>query len=163
MARSSGASVRVLCLGNELVADDAFGPLAAGELRRQFPEVEVVESPLSGFYLLDHLLDVGKLVVIDTILTGRAEPGTVHVFSENDVACPPGGSPHYTGIFEALALGRGLELAVPDEVVLIAVEAADLTVVGGPIHPVVRTALPEVVELVEEIVHSPWTGGAVNR
>ena len=149
----STAAPRCLCLGNELIADDAFGILAARALRRRLPAgVEVVETSLSGFYLLDVLSRQGRLVVIDTILTGRAAPGTVYILSEEDVASPPGGSPHYTGLFEALTLLRGLDLPAPAEVVLVAVEAADLTTVGGPVHPAVEAALPQVVCRVEEIL-----------
>ena len=85
---------------------------------------------------------------LGTIRTGRAQPGTVYLFQERDFESAPGVSGHCTGLFEALALGRYLQLAVPDEVVLIDVEAADLTTVGGPVHPAVRAALREVVELV---------------
>ena len=109
-------------------------------------------TSLSGFYLLDVLSRQGRLVVIDTIMTGRAAPGTVYILSEEDVASPPGGSPHYTGLFEALTLLRGLDLPAPAEVVLVAVEAADLTTVGGPVHPAVEAALPQVVGRVEEIL-----------
>ncbi len=152
------AAVRVLCLGNELLADDAFGPLVAAQLRRN-PELEVVEASTSGFDLLDFLLDARRLVVIDAIQTGRAEPGTVHLFQEQDLESAPGASPHYTGLFEALALGRALRLAVPEDVILIAVEAADLTTVGGPVHPAVSAALREVTGLVENIGRKIAEGG----
>ncbi len=145
------AALRVLCLGNELIADDAFGHLVAGELQRRSPRLSVVEASTSGFDLLDYLFDARRLVVIDTIQTGRAEPGTVHLFQEQDLESAPCASPHCTGLFEALALGRQLKLAVPEEVVLIAVEAADLTTLGGPVHPAVRAALREVVALVERL------------
>ena len=45
-------------------------------------------------------------------------------------------------------MGRKLDLDVPQETIVIAVEASDCTTVGGPIHPDVQAAIPEVVELV---------------
>jgi len=45
-------------------------------------------------------------------------------------------------------MGRKLDLDVPKETIVIAVEAADCTTVGGPIHPDVQSAIPAVVELV---------------
>ena len=164
LSRTAKVPVRLLCLGNDLMADDAVGHLAAHELRRfMSDEVEIVESALTGLDLLDLILDARRLVVIDAILTGRAEPGTVHFFTEDDFESPPGGSPHYTGLFEALTLGRGLHLAVPDEVVLIAVEAADVTTVGGAVDPAVRGALPEVVRRVEEILQPSKLKGETPR
>jgi len=47
-----------------------------------------------------------------------------------------------------LAVGRKLDLDVPRETIVIAVEASDCTTVGGPIHPDVQAAIPAVVELV---------------
>ncbi len=155
-SRTAKVPVRLLCLGNDLMADDAVGHLAAHELRRFVSdEVEVVESSLTGLDLLDLILDARRLVVIDAIVTERAEPGTVHFLTEDDVESAHGASPHYTGLFEALTLGRGLHLAVADEVVLVAVEAADVTTVGGAVDPAVQAALPEVLRLVKKIIGSP--------
>src|SRR5208283_5509171 len=49
------APIRILCLGNELLADDAFGSAVAEELRRRFPTMDVVFTTDSGFHLLDNL------------------------------------------------------------------------------------------------------------
>lgn len=143
--------IRVLCLGNDLLADDAFGCLAAEHLRRRVPlAVDVVFSTDGGFSLMDHLEGVSLLVVIDVVMTGKAEAGTVSVFREEDLRSAPGGSPHYVGLFESLALGRKLGLLVPQELVFVVVEAADCLTIGGAMHPAVRSALPVVTERVEE-------------
>ena len=147
-------AARVLCLGNELLADDALGAAVAAELERLGPEgVEVVFTPLTGFYLLEHLLDTPRLVVVDTIVSGAALPGTIRTFREEDVQTPPGGSPHYVGLFEALAAARALGLAAPGEITLLAVEAADCSTVGGAMHPAVKAALPQVVRRVLNLLN----------
>jgi len=147
----SPSSTRLLGLGNEILADDAFGIVAARQIEALgLPGLEVVTSSESGISLLDHLQGAGRLIVTDTIQTGRAEPGTVHVVREQDVAGAPGGSPHFIGLFDTLALGRALGLRMPADVVIIAVEAADCLTLGGPMHPVVAAALPRVVELVRQ-------------
>ena len=86
------ARVRVLGLGNEILADDALGILAARELARLFPpaDVEVVESSQSGLHLLDYVTGVDRLVVIDTVQTGRTAPGEILVVREQDVRSTPG-------------------------------------------------------------------------
>lgn len=145
-------SVRLLCLGNDLLADDAFGYVAAGELRKRLsPHVEVVFTANTGLGLIDHLGQATLLVVIDTVVTGKADPGTVFVVEERDFRSAPGGSPHYIGLFETLALARKLEMAVPDRLVIVAVEAADNLTLGGEMHPAVRAALPAVIERVTEL------------
>ena len=141
--------VRLLGLGNKILADDAFGLLAAREVAWRFQgEIEVVQSSSAGYDLMDHLLGARRLLVVDTIVTGRARPGAISVFTADRVQPAPGGSPHFLGLFEVLAVGRKLHLDVPKEIIVIAVEASDCITVGGPIHPDVQSAIPEVVELV---------------
>ncbi len=148
--------VRVLCLGNDLLADDALGVAVAERIRELFPgQIDVVETPESGFNLMDHLLGSPRLVVIDTVMTGRAEPGTIYVLRENEMRAVPGVSPHYIGLFETLAVGRQLRLPVPEDVVIVAVEAADCFTVGGAMHPAVQAALSEVAGLVRELWRAP--------
>jgi hydrogenase maturation protease len=118
------------------------------------PDVEVVDTSVTGFHLFDHILDTRRLVVIDTILTGTAEPGTIFRLRETDIQSVPGSSQHYVGLFEALGLGRGLHLPVPKEVSIIAVQAADCSTVGGRMHPAVAGAIPAVVNLARDLVGS---------
>jgi hydrogenase maturation protease len=148
------AKVRVLGLGNEILADDALGILAARELAKLYPpdEVEVVESSESGLRLLDHVTNVPRLLVIDTIQTGRAAPGTITLLREPDAPPAPGASAHGTGFFDTLALARNLGLSVPTEVVILTVEAADCLTLGAPMHPAVAAALPRVINQAKAII-----------
>jgi hydrogenase maturation protease len=170
---------RVLCLGNELIADDALGIVVGHRLCRRLAaegtrvaprtagdpavsvrafelpgvgRVEVVATALTGMYLLDAVVGASRLVVVDTVATGAADPGTVLELGEQDLVGPRGGSPHYVGLLEALDLARGLGLAVPSDVVFVAVEAGDSTTVGGRMTASVRAALPAVVERVTALV-----------
>lgn len=147
------APIRVLCLGNPLLADDGFG----GEVARCLGEhpsldAEVVCSIETGFALLDHLLDASHLLVVDTVLTGAAGPGTIYTVWEEEFRAVPGSSPHFVGLFETLALARALHLPAPQDVMILAVEAADCSTVGGTMHPSVQAAVPRVVDLAQEIV-----------
>jgi len=147
---------RVLCLGNDLLADDALGPLVARRLRQlALPNVEVVETAETGFYLLESLLNCSSLLVVDTIVSGNFPPGTVRLLREEDVATIPGTSPHYVGLFEALAVGRALQLSVPETLTLLVVEAGDCLTVGGEMHPEVEKAIASVAEMVCTLVAGP--------
>lgn len=142
-------SVRLLGLGNDILADDAFGIRVAEEARRRFgAAVDVVSTSDAGFHLIDHLVGTSRLVLVDTVLTGTASPGTIRMWNEDETRPVPGGSPHSVGFFEVLAVARRLDLPVPKEIVIITVEAADCTTVGGAMHPDVEAAVPLVVELV---------------
>jgi len=138
---------RVLCLGNDLLADDALGPLVARRLRQlELPDVDLVETAETGFYLLELLLDCDSLLVVDTIVSGNFPPGTVRLLCEEDVSTVPGSSPHYVGMFEALDVGRALKLSLPETVTLLVVEAADCFTVGGAMHPAVEKSIARVVQ-----------------
>ncbi len=147
--------VRVLCLGNDLIADDAVGCEAAVEIRRRLPDLDVVEASATGFYLIDDVIGAERLVVVDAVVTGKAAPGTIHIFGEGDIAVVPGTSPHYVGLFETLALARALDIGAPDEVVLVCIEIGDAVTIGGAMTDPVRRALPEVVDVVERLVSQP--------
>jgi hydrogenase maturation protease len=141
-------AVRLLGLGNEILGDDAFGILVARQVREALPGIEVVTSSESGFQLLDQITGAERLVVIDTIQTGRAEPGTIYLLREQDLPAGSGDTPHCTGLADALLLARSLGLRAPSEVTVIAVEPADCFTVGGPMHPAVAAAVRRAVELV---------------
>ncbi len=148
---------RILGLGNEILADDAFGILVAREAERRFPgQVEAVCSSSSGFALLDDVVGAQRLLVVDTIQTVGAEPGSIRVFTSERFQPAAAVGPHFMGLFETLAAARELGMDAPEEVLIIAVEAADCITVGGPMHPKVRTAIPEVVELIGRLLGSGW-------
>lgn len=154
-------AVRVLCLGNELLADDAFGLVVADKLRTLPGAPQVVVSSLSGLALMDEFTNVSCLVIIDSIQTGSNPPGTLHIWQEGELEAPAGPSPHYFGVFETLKLARQLRLPTPEHVIILAVEAADCTTLGGPMHPAVLAAVPKVVDQVREIAQK-FSGGSTD-
>jgi hydrogenase maturation protease len=152
-AENDRPRTRVLGLGNELLADDAFGILVAREIERSFPgETDVVCSSAGGFNLLEDLLGAPRLVVVDTIVTGHARPGTIRVFRADQIPSTPGVGPHFLGLSEVLAVGRQLRLDLPEEISVIAVEASDCATIGGVMHPDVRSAVNTVVNLVGQFL-----------
>jgi hydrogenase maturation protease len=147
--------IRILCLGNDLVADDGVGISAAAAIRRRLPDVEVIEEAFSGLYLIDDVMGVDRLIVVDAVITEKVRPGTVQVLGEDDVAVIPGISPHYVGLFETLDLVRALDLDAPREVNLVCIEIKDALTIGGAMTDEVRRALPKVVETVARLVATP--------
>ncbi len=149
--------VRLLGLGNEILADDAFGIRVAEEAHRRVgPAVDVVVSCDAGFNLIDRLTGVEQLLVVDTVQTGKSPPGTISVFEAESIECVPGISPHTTGILDVLAVAKALGVAVPERVTLLVVEAADCCTVGGAMHPAVRAAIPRVVQRSAELLGAEW-------
>ena len=142
---------RVLCLGNDLLGDDSLGSMVAAHVR-QFapPNVEVLSTPETGFHLLDYVLNVSRLIVVDTVVTGSVPLGTIYEFRDTGVTPLPGGSPHYVGLFEALAVARHLHLPAAEQVLILAVEATDSSTVGEDMHPAVVAAIPVLIKMVRD-------------
>ncbi len=149
----SDCSVRLLALGKELLADDAFGLMVAREARRRLRHAgDIIATPEAGFQLLDYVVGVAHLVVVDTVQTGHSAPGTIYVSGEQDFRVSPGPSPHFTGIFEVLALARTLGLDAAPRVTFITVEAADCATIGGRMHPAIEEAVRVVTDRVIDLL-----------
>jgi hydrogenase maturation protease len=59
-------------------------------------------------------------------------------------------SPHQINLVTALELGKMLNLAMPEEITVFAVEAKDITSFSEECTPEVEKAIPEVVKMVLE-------------
>ena len=145
--------VVVLCLGNDLRQDDGIGWAIADALEQDPPKGAVVRrSAMSGFYLLDELIDVPRAVVVDAIQTGRHQPGSVVEFTMEALDAHAGPSPHAVGLPTVLSLGRRSGLALPSRVDVVAVEVQEMQQVAEGISEVVRRAIPEAVAAVRRRV-----------
>ncbi|MBI4558567.1 MAG: hydrogenase maturation protease [Candidatus Hydrogenedentes bacterium] len=139
----------VLGLGNELLADDAVGILAARSLRRTRPTgVDVVETSVSGLALLDFFLGYERAIVIDAIQSGKHPPGTILEFGPSELRHVVAPSPHYTGLPELVTVADQLALDFPRQIRIFAVEVADSSTLGGELSAPVRAALPELIRRV---------------
>jgi hydrogenase maturation protease len=93
----------LLALGNDILKDDGVGRAAAGLLRSEFKEaVDIVEAPGTGLALLELLAGYDRALLLDTIFTGSAPPGTVLEFCREDFQKAAAPSALYVGLPEVL-------------------------------------------------------------
>jgi hydrogenase maturation protease len=153
--------ILALGLGNDILADDAVGLVAARSLRRHYgDEVEVVEAAESGLALLDFLEGRSHALLLDAILTGRHPAGTVLEFSREDFDTALGTSSHYAGIPEVLALAECLGVSVPTELFILAMEVEDLYSLREGLSVSVDLALPGYVAHARRILDG-WSRKSV--
>ena len=141
----------LLGLGNDLLTDDAIGLRVAREVRRSLADhhwISVGETPEMGLALLDLVVGYGTLILVDAIQTNNTPPGFVHELEDKDLNLLAGGSPHFLGVGELLALGRELGLSVPTRVKIFAIEVLDPYTVGTQMTPPLNEALPGIVRQV---------------
>ncbi len=149
----------VLCLGNDLLADDGIGMLAADRLRQELPgSAEVVATAQSGLALLDHLIGYDRAIIVDAIHTGNQPAGKIRRLAPCDLKIAYAPSPHYAGLPEMFAIADSLSLKFPSQIDLIAIEVTDTQTVGGVVSEQVMASLDTLVEEVEAILESNTTG-----
>ncbi len=149
------ASSLVVCIGNELVADDAVGHALYQRLTEESLGGEVRLSLLGvgGMAVVDELTGEDRLIVVDAVQFGST-PGTVHVLDWDQIPCsgmrPVSG--HGIGIREALQVCRKLfpEKAA-SEAWLVGIEGECFNRVGAGLSPKVRDALPQAVERIVQL------------
>ena len=153
-APHSAPRLLVLGLGNDILCDDAIGLHVVRELRRRLAastNIEVMETAEMGLSLLDFIVGYEALVLVDAVQTGQAPPGFLHELDGSDLKALPGGSPHFLGVGEMLALGRKLGLKMPDQVRIFAIEVADPFTVSTQMTPTLEQALPGLVAHVRDL------------
>jgi hydrogenase maturation protease len=148
----------VLGMGNPILTDDSVGLRVAQSLTSwlQTPagapyaaRVQVEESSLAGFNLLDLLAGQDRAIIVDSILTRDGTPGAIYRLAVDDFNTTVRlTSPHDINLFTALELGKQLGIQMPSDVVILAIEAADTTTFGEGCTPAVDAAIPVALELV---------------
>jgi hydrogenase maturation protease len=145
----------VLGLGNELAGDDAVGVLAARALRDELGDAaDVVESSASGLALIEVLAGYDRAVVIDSIVTGRASPGTITEMGLDEVGRVVAPSLHHAGLPELAAVAERLGLGFPSTTRVLAVEVVDPYTLGAALSPPVAAALDGLISRVLERVRT---------
>lgn len=141
----------ILGLGNLLLRDDGVGNRAAQILENKIsnPEVTVTETNTVGLGLLDYLPGYERVIIIDAIQTREGKAGQIHQLSLQDIVTPGYSSQtHSISLTTALELGAKLGLALPREVIIFAIEVADVTTFSEELTPEVEKAIPKVIKLV---------------
>lgn len=142
----------VLCLGNEILTDDAFGFNIANSLAGQFgvfSDTDIEFAAVAGFNLLDLITYRKAVLIIDTIMTGNYNPGHLHVFSQGyDTPSTSLVSSHQISLPVALKFGLKLGLEMPSEIDILAVEASDIYTLNNTMTPPVEQSINQAIIMI---------------
>jgi hydrogenase maturation protease len=141
----------VIGLGNELLADDGVGIRVVRELKRRLHSDAITfeELAVGGLQLLDYMAGFKQCILIDAVVTGTHQPGTIYRFIQT-----PGGesirlsSSHQVDLSQVLALGKILEADIPDTIIVYGIEAGDTMTFTEQCTHEVSQAIPQLVELI---------------
>jgi len=144
---------RIIGLGNTLLRDDGAGIYAVRELQARIPqsrlqgEVEIIESEVAGFALMELMSGADRVILVDAIQFHDLEPGTVVQIDPGDLRTSLRlRSVHEIDLPTVLALGRRLGLTMPDEILVFGIQAEDALSFGETLTPPVARGMAEAVE-----------------
>lgn len=141
----------VLGLGNPILSDDSVGCRVALALPEKIhlPDVDIKEASIAGLDFLEVFAGYNRVIIIDAIQTKNGAPGQLYRFGPEKLPSTCHTSTlHDVSLGTALELGKKLQLDMPQEIIIFAIEAADITSFGEACTPDVEKAIPECVAMV---------------
>ena len=137
----------VLGIGNPILTDDAVGIKIARELEELKPGLTVEHTDEAAIALLDLIMDYDKLIIIDSIKTGKGKPGELYKLGLEDFKPNMDYiSSHGMDIATAFEVGRSLGCDMPRAVSIYAVEVKDNTNFNEHCTPEVAERIPHMVK-----------------
>lgn len=115
----------ILGLGNNILTDDMIGPRLVCDLAQMIddPNVQFDTACCGGLEIMEYIKGYEKVVFIDAIRTWDGKPGDVYYFIPPDFRETSHlSSLHDVSFLTALKLGNTLNLGLPDDLHIIAVE-----------------------------------------
>lgn len=140
----------VIGIGSLLRGDDLVGIKVAEALEREVlpPNVDVVTTTAAGLALLEMMTGYDRAFLIDAIQTNQGKPGEIYRLVLDDL---PASFHHFTlhdiSLRSVLEIGKRMNLSLPEEIVIFAVEVADISPLREACTAEVDGAIPKVVAL----------------
>lgn len=138
----------ILGIGNSILTDDGVGIRIANELKKVEPPLnaDIREVSIAGLSILDEVEGYDRAVLIDSIITGRAEPGTLYHLERTDFNATKNLScSHGIDFFTALELGKKYGYRIPEKIDIFAVEIMENTTFSEQLSPEVEARISQIV------------------
>jgi hydrogenase maturation protease len=136
----------ILGFGNPILTDDGVGIRIAQELEQEFPDLTVVATSEAGLSLLEEVTGYDRLIIIDSIRTGKGKPGELYQLGLEDLKpASDFSSSHGLDIATAFKLGEKMGYPMPEQLSIYAVEVKDNTTFGENCTQEVAQSIPFIV------------------
>jgi hydrogenase maturation protease len=149
--------ILVIGLGNPILGDDGVGWVVAKEVESRVSveggTLEVDYLSLGGLSLMERLVGYEKVILVDSLTTGKHPQGEVIMFTLEDLVDLTSGhttAAHDTSLKTALATGRQLGASLPDDrdIHVVAIESQHVYDIQEGLTPTIAAAVPEAVQKV---------------
>ena len=152
------ASTLVLGMGNDILMDDGIGHRLLHDLAPIFenPDLQFDVACCGGLEIMEVIKGFDKVLFIDAIRTKNGKPGDIYYFKPSDFQETLHlSSLHDVGFLTALRLGNSLNLHLPTDLHIIAIEIIEDMEFSEELTPELQEKYPkikkEVADLIERI------------
>ena len=155
-------AILIIGLGNPILGDDGIGWVIAEELEKQVkksPELFNEEFifkflSLGGLSLMENLEGFSKVFLIDSIHSGSYPKGTIlslPLSSLPNLSSGHSTAVHDTSLATALEVGRMMNIVLPNEIWVIAIETEEVYTFSEDISAELTEAIPKAMEIIKSI------------
>jgi hydrogenase maturation protease len=144
----------VLGIGNPIIGDDGVGFRVIDALEASHPsgDIELTACDVSGFAILDFIVDHDEVIIVDAIQTVGGVPGDVYRLALDDFRVTKHTpSTHDVDLPTALEIGKMLKLKIPEKISIVAIEIPDAYEFSNDLTPPIQAAVPVAVKMVNDI------------
>jgi len=135
----------ILGLGNKILGDDGAGILVAEKLKKRLqnvPQIKVDTTSLGGLRIIDFIKDYNSAIIIDTIKSGMKLAGHIYIFSHKDfINSLRMVSYHDINFCTAIEFAKKMNIQMPQEILIYAIEAKKTDVFTYKISREIKTAI----------------------
>jgi len=155
----------VIGLGNPILGDDGVGWRVAEELSRQLThksdKIDICCLSVGGLTLMERLVGYNRAILVDALQTGLHPPGTVKQLQLEELPDQISShmvSTHDANLKTALQLGREMGVQLPEQIMVVGIEAQHVIDFSDTLSPSVRSAIPQAVQIVSNLLKTTtWT------
>ncbi len=149
--------IGLIGLGNPIVGDDAIGIKVVEYIRDTYslPEfVEIIEDvSLAGIGLVEIFRGYEKIILVDSIQTGKYAKGTVvHLQSDDFASALHISDYHNMDFFTALEFCNQMYNDIPKDIAILGIEIINVLEFSDELTPVIQTKFDEIVDEVYKYI-----------
>ncbi len=147
--------VLILGIGNEILTDDGIGPKLVHELEKTLGpgNLKYVTSATGGMDVIDLMAGYNKAIIIDGIRTREGMPGSVYRYTPRDFRETLHlSSFHDVSFLTALELAEKINLKMPRQIHIIAIEIVEDITFSNDFSPQIREKYSTIFGTVLEMV-----------
>ena len=145
----------ILGLGNDILTDDGIGPRLVQDIAHLYDctNVQFDTASCGGLEIMEYIQGFEKVVFIDAIRTLNGNPGDVHYFIPSDFhETLHLSNLHDVQFLTALKLGNILEMNLPSDLHIIAVEIIEDMEFSVEFTQPLREKYPGILEKVTDLI-----------